>query len=203
MQAERQQIFHMLQTGKITAEQALALFQALEGEQVSGEQEDGARVGEIVGPEMPPDMGRLRRFWQIPFFIALALLLACGVWLRSIYQSSAGAITLGFVCVWSLFLLAFALTTLAWWSRRAPWLHVRVREREGRGIAISLPLPLGLANWGVRLARSWAGSATQTQLDVAASFLEAAQTAWRAGNSEPLMVRVDDEGGDQVQVYIG
>ncbi len=204
MQEERQQILQMLQDGKITTEQAMALLQAIEesGEEYS-ETEGEPLTGEIVSPEPPPDMGRFRRFWQIPFFAALALLVAFGFWLRAIYQSSEGAITLGFACVWSLFLLAFVLTVLAWWSRRAPWLHVRVRERGGRRIAISLPLPLGIANWGVRFARGWVNVDTRSQLDIAESFLEVAQVSWQEGSTEPLVVNVDDEDGDQVQVYIG
>ncbi len=205
MQEEREQILRMLQDGKITTEQALALLRAVE----AGEPDRDATetpeplTGEVVSPEPTPDMERFRRFWQIPFFAALALLLVFGLWLRGIYQDTAGAISLGFVCIWSLFLLSFGLTLLAWWSRRAPWLHVRVREHGGRRIAISLPLPLQLANWGVRFARGWVDTNTQSQLDVAESFLEAAQAGWRDGSTEPLVVHVDDEDGDQVQVYIG
>lgn len=203
MAEERQQILEMLQAGKLTTDQALALMQALEGEHPSEEKGNQVHTGEIISPEPPPDMGRFRRFWQFPFFIALGFLAVTALWLRAIYQNSEGAITLGFVCVWSLFLLAFVLTALAWWSRQAPWLHVRVRERGGRRIAISLPLPLGLANWGVRFARGWVGAQTQAQLDMAESFLDAARSGWRTDGSEPLVVHVDDEDGDQVQVYIG
>lgn len=206
MQEERQQILQMLQDGKITTDQAMVLLQAVAE---SGEGADTVGVesepltGEIVNPELPPDMGRFRRFWQVPFFAALALLIVFGFWLRALYQNSAGAISLGFICVWSLFMLSFALTMLAWWSRRAPWLHVRVREQGGRRIAISLPLPLGLANWGLRFARSWVDEAVRPQMDMAESFLAAAQAGWREGDTEPMVVHVDDEDGDQVQVYIG
>ncbi len=206
MQEERQQILQMLQDGKITTDQAMALLQALEEGGAHDEAEAAGREplrGEIVSPEGPPDMARFRRFWQIPFFVAMALLIVFGFWLRTIYQGSEGAITLAFMCVWSLFLLAFVLTVLAWWSRRAPWLHVRVREHGGKRIAISFPLPLGLAGWGVRVARSWADASTQAHLNMAESFLAAAQAGWREGDTEPMVVHVDDEDGDQVQVYIG
>lgn len=200
MSEARTQILHMLQEGKLSTEQALALLEAVE----AGEEPEVVHSGEVIDPSAPPpDMARFRRFWQIPFFIALGFLGVIGLWLRSLYQASEGSLSLGFVCLGSLFVLAFGLTAVAFMSRRSTWIHVRVNERSGKRIAISLPLPLGLANWGLQLARSLTPAAQRQHLDMAADFLAEAKTQLNDLASDPLMIHVDDEDGDQVQVFIG
>lgn len=199
MSEARQQILQMLQNGKLTAEQAQELLQAIE----PAEETQEAVAGEIVAPVEPPDMDRFRRFWQYPFFIALAILIAVGLGLRSMYQASEGAMTFWFFCVLSLFILTFILTALAFMSRSAPWVHVRVKEKQGRKIAISLPLPMGLAQWGIGIARNFVPASEQANLDMAAEFIRSAGHDLKGPDTEPLMINVDDEDGDQVQVFIG
>lgn len=218
MRAERKTILQMLQQGQINTDEAMQLLRALDTGEVAAETAVNADptcddttasanpvlACDVISPTgMPPDMDRLRRFWQIPFFAALAFFLATALGLRAMYQASDGAIGFWFVCVWSLFLCTFLLTALAFMSRRAPWLHVRVQERGGRRIAISLPLPLRLATWGVTTAQGFADEEAQGKLDMAASFLTAARLNWQQPDSEPVMIDVHDDDGDQVQVYIG
>lgn len=206
MSEARKQVLQMLQEGKITADQAADLLAALESaddETVIVYDEPPTLTGDVVHNEPPPDMARFRRFWQTPFFIALAALIVLGLWLRSLYQTSEGAITLGFVCLWSLFMLAFGLTVLAFMSRRSAWLHVRVRPQDGPRIAISLPLPLRLANWGIRIAESFAPDSARGNLQMADQFVRAAQENWEETRAEPITISVDDDDGDQVQIYIG
>lgn len=200
MSEARQQVLQMLQDGKLTAVQAQELLEALEP---TPNEPQEAIEGEIVAPVEPPDMDRFRRFWQYPFFIALAVLIGIGFGLRSLYQASEGAMTFWLFCVSSLFVLTFALTALAFMSRSAPWLHVRVKEREGRKIAISLPLPLGLAQWGINIARYFVPDAEQANLDTAGEFIHSARHSMNEPGSEPLMINVDDEDGEQVQIFIG
>lgn len=76
MSETRRQILQMLEDRKVTADQALALLQALEpGEAPESEltEETELLTGEIIQPSTPPDMDRFRRFWQYPFFIALEI----------------------------------------------------------------------------------------------------------------------------------
>jgi hypothetical protein len=201
MSDARQQVLQMLQDGKLTAEEAQELLRALEPTATEETQE--AIEGEIVAPVEPPDMDRFRRFWQYPFFISLAVLIGVGLGLRSMYQASEGAITFWFVCVLILFILTFILTALAFMSRSAPWIHVRVKEKGGHKIAISLPLPMGLAQWGIHIARNFVPDAEQGNLDMAAEFIRSARHNLKGPDTEPLMINVDDEDGDQVQVFIG
>lgn len=217
MSEERQQILQMLQAGAITADQAMDLLEALESSEPPQLEEPDSQdtaapepdygpalEGDVIHPqEPPPNMDRFRRFWQIPFFICLGFLMISGLWLRSIYQASEGAISLGFVCLWSVFIFAFLLTVLAFMSRQVAWVHVRVREKAGTRIAISLPLPLGLAKWGVQFAQGFVDDETKVTLHMASDFITAAQESMKEPGSEPLMIHVDDDDGDRVQVYIG
>lgn len=204
MSETQRQILQMVEDGKLTAEQAVELMQAVASsdEPTASETEDVAAVsGEIITPTEAPDMERFRRFWQIPFFISLALLLGSGLWLRALYRSSEGSITFWFVCIWSFFVFAFILTSLAFLSRQSAWMHVRVKEKHGRRIAISLPIPLKIANWSIGFARGFVKE--EGKLDMAAGFLAAAEDNFRTANADPLMINVDDDDGDQVQIYIG
>ena len=203
MSEERRHVLQMLQDGTISTEQAMELLEALDNDE--GEDHQPAMmISEPATPsEPPPDLNKYRRWWKIPFLISVAVLLRFGFWLRSIYQSTEGAITLGFICVWTLFMFAGFVTLLAFLSRRATWLHVRVKEKEGRRIAISFPLPLRLANWGIGIARGFVDDQTRGHLTMASEFINAAQDTMREPGAEPLFINVDDEDGDHVQVYIG
>ena len=216
MSEARKQILQMLEDGKVTADQAMELLQALapaETEDIDHYETDAYVIetaekmepltGEVIQPAEPPNLDRYRRFWQIPFFVSLGALIVSGLGLRSLYQASDGGITFWFVCVWSIFIFTFIITSLAFLSRQAAWLHVRVREKAGKRISISFPLPLGLASWGLNLARTFVNYEERDKLDMAASFLDAARDNLRTPDSEPLVINVDDEDGDQVQIYIG
>lgn len=204
MSETQRQILQMVEDGTLTAEEAVDLMQAVASSDESAvpEAEEARLVtGEVITPSKAPDMERFRRFWQIPFFISLALLLGSGLWLRGLYRSSEGSITLGFVCIWSVFIFAFLLTSLAFLSRQSAWMHVRVKEKGGRRIAISLPIPLRIANWAIGFARGFVKE--ESKLDLAAGFLAAAQDNFKTAAADPLMINVDDDDGDQVQIYIG
>ena len=209
MSDERRRILQMIQEGTLSAAEAMELLDALNEAGDSEEEETAVAShysqpleGEII-PSNPPNMDRYRHFWKIPFIIAFAFLLLTGLWLRSIYQSSEGAITFGFICVWSFFMLAFVVTLLSLFSRRAAWLHVRVKEKDGKRIAISMPLPLGLASWGIKIARGFVDEATRVHLEMASEFIGAAKEELKRPDAQPLMIDVDDDDGDQVQVFIG
>ena len=203
MSEEGRHILQMLQDGTISTEQAMELLEALDSD--DGEADYPAMmISEPVTPsDPPPDLDKYRRWWKIPFFISLAVLLLFGFWLRAVYQSAEGAITFGFICVWTLFMFAGFVTLLAFLTRRATWLHVRIKEREGRRIAISLPLPLRLANWGIGIARGFVDDDTRLRLTMASEFIKAAQDTMREPGAEPLFINVNDDDGDHVQVYIG
>ncbi len=96
--------------------------------------------------------------------------------------------------------MAGLVALLALWSRWATWIHVRVQEKGGRRIPISFPVPLGLGQWAIGLARNFVDDDVKVHLEMASQFLREMR---HAPEQQPLMIDVNDEDGDQVQVYIG
>jgi len=205
-EAERQ-ILQMVEDGVITAEEADKLLAALgPDEQVStvaGEPVITSLPYDEDRPEQPvpsPEPDRFRGILGIPLLIAAGSLVISGLGLFLLYQSAGDVATLGFLCVWSIFILALLATLLIFLARRAPWVHVRVQEKSGRRIAISLPLPLGIAGWGLGIARRYISEEQAIHLDTAATFIQAMRDS---PGKEPIVIDVDDGDGDKVQVYIG
>ena len=60
---------------------------------------------------------------------------------------------LGFLCVWSIFLLALQGTIFTLQGQHSAWLYLRVAEKDGDRFAIGMPVPLNLVGWSLRLAR--------------------------------------------------
>lgn len=206
MSEAQDQILKMLEEGKITAEEADKLLTVLGPEQNVGTVAGDAVVTDL--PQSKPDQSpgeaidytRFGNMWRIPFFIAAGSLLISGLGLAFMYQADERVATLGFLCIWSIFIIAFAATILMLMARRAPWLHVRVQERSGRRIAISLPLPLHLAGWILGLARYVIPKNQAMQLDTASAFVAAMR---EDPDQDPIIINVDDDDGDKVEVYIG
>jgi hypothetical protein len=88
------------------------------------------------------------------------------------------------------------VVALAWWSRTARWLHVRIRD-EGTRINFSLPLPLSPAAWLVRLARPWVPQLRDTPVD------ELILSMAEMEDEGILALEVNEGEGEEVQVYFG
>jgi CHASE2 domain-containing sensor protein len=103
------------------------------------------------------------------------------------------------VCGWIPMILGLLVMGLAWWSRYATWLHLRVHEGDGRRVAISLPVPLTLAAWVLRIARPFVPQLENTAVDEVILALRDSKTG-----DQPLMIDIDDEeSGEKVQIYFG
>jgi len=195
---EAQQILQMLQEGKITADEASELLAALQ----PGNPPPGLGEGR-GGGTLLPDLERFRRLSQIPFYVALGVLVLSGWGLYAIYRHAEYRVTAGLVWMLIFFILVVGATAIAFWMRMAPWLHVRIQEGDGgKRIAISLPLPLALAGWGMNLARRFVKDEAVTYLDTAAELLKAMKGSLGTSRADPIAIDVDDDGG-RVQVYIG
>lgn len=191
MEEERLTILQMLEAGQIDADEAAALLAALEPE------EEAAAV-----PSPPAVAGtrpgeRWARFWVYPLLAGGAVLILGALVMGLVYATDAARGWL--ICGWTPMILGLIVIALAWWTRGARWLHLRISERGRRKVAFSFPLPLGLAAWGLRLARPFAPQLRETGVDDLIIALRDTPS-----QDEPLFIDVqDDEDGERVEIYIG
>ncbi len=223
---ERQTILKMISDGKITPEEGAQLLAALRGElPPSGEMppEQSAQAEPASGtsqPEMPQaepaytpeqdvidpappvnvNLPDTRHWWQIPFWIGAALLLAGAFMMAGMLQS--GAVCLLLLCAFPILLIGLLLIIAAWLARNGPWVHVRIKHnrttRPGdRDMNFSVPLDLGVM--AVRVAEPFVPQMRNTGVDDVIVSLKD-----NVKKDQPLVIDVnDDEDGEHVQVIVG
>jgi hypothetical protein len=190
-------VLQMIQDGTISAEEGAKLLDALghgpqPADQPAGEtspHESAAATAPVGAPSWA------RWAWVYPLAAGLGLLAIAGIFTGLVMRDGR---QLGWLaCTLPPMVLGALVMALAWWSRSARWLHVRVRDGEKR-INISLPLPLRLAAWGVRIARPWVPQLQGTAVD------ELILSLAEADSQEGILAVEVNEGADeQVRVYLG
>jgi hypothetical protein len=225
--SERIQILEMIENGVITAAEGARLLQALdkddrleemleEGTGYSNVFEElsddsvpptdggnsGAVSGEVLEDVFQPEIEKWRRWWMIPLWIGVGITIIGSLLMFWAYQSSGFGFW--FVCSWLPLLLGVGVMAMAWASRSARWLHLRVQQEPGewpRTIAFSFPLPLRFAGWVLRTFGYFIPKVNDVDID----FDEMIQVLETSTNSDtPLYVEVDEgDGGETVQIYIG
>ncbi|GAB4419462.1 MAG: hypothetical protein Kow00106_15690 [Anaerolineae bacterium] len=188
MNDEEQLVLRMVARGNITVEEAERLLDAL--------QHPADSITVHAGS--PPEMARLRRYWEVPFLGGLILLV-----LASLGISLADSPWL-VILAWVVLVEAVVLMVVGWLSQRSPWLHLRLKPRRGPRIAFSLPLPLTLVSWGLALVdplvkRLDNGKAAE-YLALTRGLLAALH---ETSLTDPIVVDIEDEDGDTVQIYLG
>jgi hypothetical protein len=87
-------------------------------------------------------------------------------------------------------------------SKSSRWLYLNVDRSSQtdwpKNITIALPLPLGLAHWFLKNFGMYIDGLKQTTVDEVIMAISAVKLT-----AEPLIVNVDDDGGERVQVFIG
>jgi len=210
MSEEQHRILQMVQDGIITAQEAETLLKAIATPESMVDDEIIDEItmveytpsgGEIetsisVPPKSKtPDMNQFRRHWEIPFAIGIILTGTGGICISS---GGPGWLVFG---GWTIFLVAILITLLGWWSRTSPWVHIRIRERAGNRFSLSLPLPpYGFLESILHFSKRFVDKETDQNLDLAISFLS---TIKDNPSDEPISIDIDDEDGDQVQVFVG
>ncbi len=218
---ERQQVLRMVAEGKITPEEGTRLLAALSGgtppepdmpsamtepvqetsqtDQTEPQQQAYTPEQEVISPPPPIDahIPDTRHWWQVPFWIGLALLVAGAFTLAG--ALSSGAICLVLLCGLPLLLIGIVAVIVAWFARNGPWVHIRVKHnRPGeRDINLSVPLDLGVMT--VRVAEPFVPQMKNTGVDdVIVSMKDNVQ------KDKPLIIDVnDDDDGEHVQVIVG
>ncbi len=224
---ERIQILEMIESGVITAEEGARLLRAIDTDQHYGEAVDDetgvpeaheysnaeeASVspdgdaepvsGEVLEDKFKPEIEKWKRWWMIPLWIGVGVTIIGSLLMLWAYQSTGFSFWFG--CTWLPFLLGVAVIAMAWGSRSARWLHLRVQQEPGewpRTIAFSFPLPLHFAAWFMRTFGRFIPKVNEIGID----FDQLIQIFETSTNSEtPFYVEVDEgEGGEKVQIYIG
>jgi hypothetical protein len=180
-----------IESGESSVEEILSQFQP-----------DADPSEEDASPESAPpvvsdeEMNRWRRWWNIPFYIGIGVVVLSSLWLNSAYQNSGYGFW--FFCAWFPLALGLLFMALAWNSRKGPWIHVRVDGPKER-VAVSIPAPLGLTSWALNTFGSFIPHLDKTSIDEILLALDKS-----GGGGNPFYVHVEDgDDGEKVQVFIG
>ena len=201
---ERKKILEMVADGKISAEEATRLMRALDE---SAEEEievieaaPGSGGAGSGAAEFEEVRRRAMRFAVIPLWVGIILTVLSARWMYSIQQNAG--LNFWFFCMTMPFLFGILLILLGAGSGSARWLYVNVdrtyQHEWPRNITIALPLPLGLVGWFLKNFGSYINGLDRTTIDEVLMAISMAKSL-----TEPLIVNVDDGGGERVQVFIG
>ena len=210
---EREQILKMVSDGKITAEEALKLMQALdeppteeptemeiEAIPAPEPKEENTEPKPQVDPEFTKKVNRFRRLWLIPLSIGIVLTVLGAWWMYTAMLDSGYGFW--FLCAWFPFLLGVLIITVGAISKTSRWIYVNVEQKPGespRHIVIAFPIPSGILRWGIRNFGHNIPPEHRSTADVAMKAIFEEEGTFK----EPLFVDVNDDDGEHVQVYIG
>ncbi len=199
MSEERRKILEMVQDGTVTPEQGTALLDLVADSTAAGaDQATPVATAIRGGPRGRPDwVARTCHYWIYGLAAGLLVMLAGGTVVSAAYQQER--IT-GWTWLfgWLPFSVGLATITIAFWSRTAPWIHLRVLSPSDR-VFLGFPVPLRLAALALGIARRWVPKLRDTALDEAILVL-----ADGLADDQPIMIEVDERGkGEHVQIYIG
>ncbi len=212
--AERK-IMDMVEQGQLSAEEGLRLINAMGGNHPpipdpGGVVEDVLAesvitVGDEQAREIPriPEeeiqrMNRLKKWWLLPFGVGLLVTTLGAIWMYMGFSEHGFGV--GFWLAWIPFLLGIFIVAISFRTNRSVWLHVRIKQPPGetpQRISISLPMPIALTRWFMSAFGDRIPGLKEQPFDNAADIL---------GNlspEEPFYVHVNDDDGEEVEVYIG
>jgi hypothetical protein len=156
-------------------------------------------VKEETQAETDARFARWKRWWILPMSLGAVITVISAFWMYQGYQNHPFG--WGFWLSWIPFLIGVGLMTLAAMSSTARWLHVRVKQKPGQKpavIAISMPLPFGLIKLAMRLFGHRIPQVKGQNIAEMVDMLDQ-----NLSNDTPFYVHVDDEDGEQVEVFIG
>ena len=203
MGEEESRILEMLSNGTITADEAQELLEALASDEPTTGTADiieGDVIQEAKPHTPPPDLSRFRRWWGIALFVAAGSAFISGFGLVLMYQDRSSIAFFGFLCVWTIFILALFITVILLITRRTTWFYIDVDDADGTHFTFGMPMPLGWVNWLVGIGRPFVPAEQAGYLDTASAFVAAMKND---PDALPIVIDVDEEDGDKVVIYIG
>jgi hypothetical protein len=223
---ERIQILEMIENGTITASEGARLLKAMEENEMAedfglgdeferdpnfpegeansfdGQSTTDPLSGDVISEKFNPEIEKWRRWWMIPLWIGVGITIVGGLLMVWAYQATG--LSFWFGCSWLPFLFGTAVMAMAWGSRSARWLHLRVQQEPGewpRTIAFSIPLPLRLASWFLRTFGQFIPNVNESGVDLG-QLIEIFEN--NTNSETPFYVEVDEgKNGEKVQIYIG
>jgi SHOCT-like domain len=156
--------------------------------------------GEPYSRPQPPDIERWRRWWMVPLWIGVGITVLGALLLFWVIQRAG--VGFWFFCSSIPFLTGLVVLVLAYQSRTAHWLHVRIHQRRGdwpQRINLSFPLPIRLTAWFLNRFGDRIPGLQKTSLDEIIQALDRTTTP-----ENPIFVQVDEgEAGERVEIFIG
>jgi hypothetical protein len=202
---EKIAILKMVEEGKITAEEAERLLEALEADDADF-QEDAfdTEASQNFTSESDENLDaiadKVRGFWQIPLWIGIIITFLSGLWIQSAMQSSGFGFW--FYCAWIPFFLGVLIIALVAGGRKSHWLFVKIKQAPGespQNITFGFPLPIQLAGWILRnFGHYIPGMENVVGVDEILETLAEMPTG-----DAVLIVDVKEDDGEEVQVFIG
>lgn len=160
-------------------------------------------IGEAIAQpakSIPIETQKWKRFWMIPFWIGVAILVAGSGLMYWALQSRGIGVAFFFATL--PFVLGLGILLLSWQSRTSPWIHLRISQPAGEKpehIALSFPLPIRPALW---FFRTFGGHIPKVQNVSLDEILWAVNQSTSADN--PIYIQVDEgDKGEKVEIYIG
>ena len=208
---ERQQILKMVEDGKVSAEEALKLMKALDADSDAAESIDSERTDTADSQEqtvviLPPGenapsegepmvaelKSRARGYWQVIIWLGVLITVLGAYNLYHVYLSN-GAGAWFFLALIPVLIGAWLLA-LAVGSRGKRWLYVDVQQVEKSGPRrILFALPLGFVSSLIGIGANFKGSPH--------GAMETLRQAL-ANDGDPVLVKVDNEDGERVTIFI-
>ena len=192
-------ILEKIDSGEITAETGIELIGEKNWESSDYTSTDNSYKSEINQsyPSISEEeIERWKKWWTIPLYIGLGIVVVSTFWLNAAYQNSQFGFW--FFCSLIPLIIGLLLISLTWASRYSPWIHVRVRGEKER-VAFSIPAPIGLTGWLLRNFGHYIPQLEKTSVDEILLALENTSK-----NDAPLYVQVDEgDKGEHVEIFIG
>ena len=230
MTAERLHVLEMVENGKISADEGVLLLKALTASEPfeeslkvdSVENESLLSYTEISSPpvdsmrtsngipgeaitisqatDLPEQATRWRSFWTIPLWIGLGISLL-GVALVYLASKASSQVVFWMICASLPLVFGVILVLFAFSSRGWPWLHLRVHQPPGESpqrIALSFPLPVRPAAWILRTFGKLIPKLREHSIDEVVLAV-----GEKTSPENPVYIKVDEEDGQHVEIYIG
>jgi len=212
--AERK-ILDMVEEGQISADEGLRLMNAMGSHsksstlQIEIDEDDAAPAGvDFSSAEQParlrmPEeeqqrMKRMKRWWLLPFSIGMVIMTLGAIWMYMGYVENGFGF--GFWLAWLPFALGIFIVAVSFRTSRSVWLHVRIKQKSGEKperLSISLPFPMTLARWFMTKYQDKIPGIKNE------SFGDVSEILTGVSPENPFYVHVNEDDGEEVEVYIG